>query len=42
MAIVNPTGRTLHDLIAGTVVIREYGSSTTQRVARVPRSNANC
>ena len=34
LAIVNPTGRALHDLIAGTVVIREYGSST---VARRPR-----
>ena len=30
MAIVNPTGRALHDLIAGTVVIREYGSAANQ------------
>jgi uncharacterized RDD family membrane protein YckC len=30
MAIVNPTGRALHDLIAGTVVIREYGGAATQ------------
>ena len=35
MAIVNPTWRTLHDLFAGTVVIREYGSSTSQ--TRRPR-----
>jgi len=34
LASVNPTGRALHDLIAGTVVIREYGSSA---VARRPR-----
>ena len=34
IAIVNPTGRALHDLIAGTVVIREYAPST---VARRPR-----
>lgn len=34
IAIVNPTGRALHDLLAGTVVIREYGAST---VARRPR-----
>ncbi len=27
LAIVNPTGRALHDLIAGTVVIREYGAA---------------
>lgn len=35
MAIVNPTGRGLHDLIAGTVVIREYARSTSP--ARRPR-----
>jgi uncharacterized RDD family membrane protein YckC len=35
MAIVNPTGRALHDLIAGTVVIREYGPSASQ--TRRPR-----
>src|SRR5262245_53954684 len=29
LAIVNPTGRALHDLIAGTVVIREYGGGTS-------------
>jgi uncharacterized RDD family membrane protein YckC len=36
LAIVNPTGRALHDLIAGTVVIREYGgaSVTKARQAR--------
>jgi len=36
MAIVNPTGRALHDLMAGTVVIREYGGAARQ-TAR-PRS----
>ena len=30
MAIVNPTGRALHDLLAGTVVIREYGSAASK------------
>lgn len=30
MSIFNPTGRGLHDLIAGTVVIREYGSAARQ------------
>jgi uncharacterized RDD family membrane protein YckC len=30
IAIVNPTGRALHDLIAGTVVVREYGSAASQ------------
>jgi uncharacterized RDD family membrane protein YckC len=35
MAIVNPTGRALHDLFAGTVVIREYGGSAVQ--TRRPR-----
>ena len=30
MAIVKPTGRALHDLLAGTVVIREYGSSASK------------
>lgn len=35
MAIVNPTGRALHDLIAGTVVVREYASVTSP--ARRPR-----
>ena len=34
IAIVNPTGRALHDLIAGTVVIREYGPATTARRPR--------
>jgi uncharacterized RDD family membrane protein YckC len=36
LAIVNPTGRALHDLIAGTVVIREYGGkgSVTNRQTR--------
>jgi uncharacterized RDD family membrane protein YckC len=29
LAIVNPTGRALHDLIAGTVVIREYGGKVS-------------
>lgn len=33
-AIVNPTGRALHDLIAGTVVIREYGPAITARRPR--------
>lgn len=37
MAIVNPTGRTLHDLMAGTVVIREYGAAPIQ--TRRPRSS---
>ena len=35
IAIVNPTGRALHDFIAGTVVIREYGRSAVS--ARRPR-----
>ena len=34
IAIVNPTGRALHDLIAGTVVIREYGPATAVRRPR--------
>ena len=36
LAIVNPTGRALHDLLAGTVVIREYGGTavTKARQAR--------
>lgn len=29
MAIVNPTGRALHDLISGTVVVREYAPAAT-------------
>jgi len=36
MAIVVPTGRALHDFIAGTVVIREYGRSSVS--ARRPRA----
>jgi hypothetical protein len=38
LAIVNPTGRALHDLIAGTVVVREYGgkgSMTKRQTTRV-------
>lgn len=37
MAIVIPTGRALHDLIAGTVVIREYGSAASQPRRTVSR-----
>ncbi|HEY3103463.1 MAG TPA: RDD family protein [Pyrinomonadaceae bacterium] len=37
LAIVNPTGRALHDLIAGTVVIREYGAGLSATKARRPR-----
>lgn len=37
IAIVIPTGRALHDLIAGTVVIREYARSTVSaRRSRPP------
>ena len=35
IAIFVPNGRALHDFIAGTVVVREYGSSST--AARRPR-----
>lgn len=35
MAIVNPTGRALHDLFAGTVVVREYAPTVSQ--TRRPR-----
>ena len=34
IAIVNPTGRALHDLIAGTVVVREYAPATSARRTR--------
>ena len=37
MAIVNPTGRALHDLIAGTVVIRVYGAAASQTRRPRPR-----
>ena len=35
LAIVNPTGRALHDLIAGTVVIREYGGTSATKARQV-------
>jgi uncharacterized RDD family membrane protein YckC len=34
IAIFVPNGRALHDFIAGTVVIREYGSAGTARRSR--------
>lgn len=37
MAIVNPTGRALHDLIAGTVVVREYARSASPARRPPPR-----
>jgi uncharacterized RDD family membrane protein YckC len=37
IAIVNPTGRALHDLMAGTVVIREYAPVSSARRVRPPK-----
>ena len=36
-AIVNPTGRALHDLIAGTVVVRDHSETSPATQARRPR-----
>ena len=37
LATVNPTGRALHDLISGTVVIRNYGTAAAAPVRRSKR-----